>query len=119
MNSTMTSNSGPFAAPQDGMENNLTQRQKKLLYRAWHRGTREADLMIGRYTQAHIALWDEQMLDLFEEFLDESDADIFDWVSGRQELPVLPCRVFLEEMAAFYATAPYNGTGSNAEECPA
>lgn len=82
----------------------LNPRQKKLLFRAWHRGTREADLMVGRYAKAHISRWDEQMLDLFEEFLEESDADIFDWVTDRQEMPVLPCRVFLEEMKQFYST---------------
>lgn len=80
----------------------LTARQKKLLFRAWHRGTREADLMVGRYAEAHIAEWGEETLDMFEEFLDEADADIFDWVTGRQELPVLPCRIFLSQMQEFY-----------------
>jgi len=84
------------------MSQTLTTRQKKLLFRAWHRGTREADLMMGRYAEANIAGWDEPHLDLFEEFLDESDADIFDWVTGKMELPVLPCRIFLEQMRAFY-----------------
>lgn len=90
-----------------GDEQILTPRHKKLLFRAWHRGTREADLMVGRYTQDHIEQWDETMLDIFEEFLDEADADIFDWVSGRQELPVLPCRIILEEMKQFYQNRTY------------
>lgn len=85
----------------------LSPRHKKLLFRAWHRGTREADLMVGRYAQEHVAQWDEDRLDLFEEFLDEADADIFDWVSGRQELPILPCRIILEEMKTFYQTRSY------------
>lgn len=85
----------------------LSARHKKLLFRAWHRGTREADLMVGRYAQVNIAQWDDVMLDIFEEFLDESDADIFDWVSGRQELPVLPCRIILEDMKKFYQKRNY------------
>jgi antitoxin CptB len=84
------------------MSQNLTSRQKKLLFRAWHRGTREADLMMGRFAQDHIGQCDEAQLDIFEDFLDESDADIFDWVTGRLALPDLPCRAFLEQMQAFY-----------------
>ena len=85
------------------MSQNLSARQKKLLFRAWHRGTREADLMMGRFAERHIEHWDETHLDLFEEFLDEADADIFDWVTGKLPMPVLPCAVFLEQMQAFYA----------------
>lgn len=96
-----------ISVPNAANEAGLSPRHKKLLFRAWHRGTREADLMVGRYAQEHVGNWDETMLDIFEEFLDEADADIFDWVTGRQELPVLPCRLILEEMKQFYQNRSY------------
>ena len=62
-------------------------RAKRLLFRSWHRGTRESDLILGRFADAHLAAFDEAQLDLFEALLDCADADIFDWVSGRTAPP--------------------------------
>ncbi|MBV9585986.1 MAG: succinate dehydrogenase assembly factor 2, partial [Alphaproteobacteria bacterium] len=38
-------------------------RRKRLLYRAWHRGTREADLILGSFAEAHLAGFDAMQLD--------------------------------------------------------
>jgi antitoxin CptB len=62
-------------------------RRKRLLFRSWHRGTRESDLILGRFADAHLAGFDETQLDRYEALLDCTDADIFDWVSGRAALP--------------------------------
>lgn len=80
----------------------LESRRKKVLFRAWHRGTREADLLVGRFAEEFVHGWDEAQLDLFEEFLDENDPDIFDWVTGKEPLPVLPIRGVLQDMMEFY-----------------
>jgi antitoxin CptB len=56
-------------------------------FRAWHRGTREADLMIGGYFERHHPQWDESALAWFEALLDEDDVDIMAWALGRQEAP--------------------------------
>ena len=61
-------------------------RLKRLRYRAWHRGTREADLMIGGFFDAHARGWDEAELDWFEALLEEQDVDIMAWALG-----TLPC----------------------------
>jgi antitoxin CptB len=58
-------------------------RRKRLLFRSWHRGTRESDLILGRFADTHLAGFDEAQLDRYEALLDCADADIFDWVSGR------------------------------------
>ena len=58
-------------------------RRKRLLFRSWHRGTREADLILGRFADEHLAGFDEAQLDRYEALLDCPDPDIFDWVSGR------------------------------------
>ncbi|VXC55914.1 FAD assembly factor SdhE [Sphingomonas sp. 8AM] len=61
-------------------------RLKRLRFRAWHRGTREADLMIGGFFDAHGATWDPEQLDWFERLLEEQDVDIMGWAIGS-----LPC----------------------------
>jgi antitoxin CptB len=62
-------------------------RRKRLSFRSWHRGTQESDLILGRFADAHLAGFDEAQLDRYEALLDCTDADIFDWVSGRAEPP--------------------------------
>lgn len=62
-------------------------RLKRLQYRSWHRGTREADLMIGGYFDAHSATWSDADMDWFEIFLEEQDVDIMAWAMGVQPAP--------------------------------
>ncbi|MBO0739040.1 MAG: succinate dehydrogenase assembly factor 2 [Alphaproteobacteria bacterium] len=62
-------------------------RRKRLLFHSWHRGTRESDLILGRFAQQHLARFDEGQLDRYEALLGCSDADLFDWVCGRSTPP--------------------------------
>ena len=62
-------------------------RRKRLSFRSWHRGTRESDLILGRFADAHLTGFDDARLDRYEALLDCADADIFDWVSGRASPP--------------------------------
>lgn len=57
-------------------------RLKRLRFRAWHRGTREADLMIGGFFDAHGRTWTAAQLDWFERLLEEQDVDIMGWAIG-------------------------------------
>ena len=60
---------------------------KALRYRAWHRGTREADFMIGRFFDAHHASWDAEDCATFAALLNEPDVDIMAWAIGTQAVP--------------------------------
>ncbi|MES2754405.1 MAG: succinate dehydrogenase assembly factor 2 [Pseudomonadota bacterium] len=60
---------------------------KRLRFRAWHRGTREADLLIGGYFDAHHPDWDAAARDWFEALLEEQDVDIMAWAMGRGDPP--------------------------------
>jgi antitoxin CptB len=62
-------------------------RRKRLLFRSWHRGTRESDLILGRFAAAHLSRFDDAQVDRYEALLECSDADLFDWVAGRAALP--------------------------------
>lgn len=56
-------------------------------FRAWHRGTREADYMFGCFFDRYHAGWDEAGLAWFEALLDEDDVDVMAWAMGRGEAP--------------------------------
>ncbi len=62
-------------------------RLRRMKFRAWHRGTREADYMIGGYFDVHHATWDEAACLWFEAVLDEDDVDIMAWALGAQPVP--------------------------------
>lgn len=55
-------------------------RRKRLRFRCWHRGSREIDLLLGRFADRHLDALNPSELDQFEALLSESDPDIWDWV---------------------------------------
>lgn len=66
---------------------NRETRIKRLRFRAWHRGVKEADLMIGGFFDAHHAGWNDAEIELFEALLEEQDVDIMAWAMGGQPVP--------------------------------
>ncbi len=62
-------------------------RLKRLRMRAWHRGIKEMDLILGGWADAHLADADDQALDAFEAVLAEADHDLYQWVSGQADAP--------------------------------
>jgi antitoxin CptB len=61
--------------------------RKRLLFRSQHRGTKEADALLGRYAMHHAAELSEEDVGRFEALLDEPDIDLVDWIIGRAPLP--------------------------------
>lgn len=62
-------------------------RLRRLHFRAWHRGTREADLMIGGFFDRYGTNWNEEELAWFETLLEEQDVDIMGWALGTIAIP--------------------------------
>lgn len=62
-------------------------RRERLRYRSWHRGTREMDLIMGKFADQVLPTLDSNLLDSFESMLDIPDPDLYDWVSGRKPIP--------------------------------
>jgi antitoxin CptB len=60
---------------------------KRLAWRAHHRGTKEADLLIGGFFDAHNAAWSESERALFAEMLEEQDVDIMAWAHEAAAVP--------------------------------
>ena len=62
-------------------------RRKKVLFRAHHRGFKEADIILGGYADTHIATMDEADLNAFEAFLSYPDQDLYEWITGKKAPP--------------------------------
>jgi|SRR5271168_5107926 len=55
---------------------------RRVLFRCWHRGTQESDLVLGLFADACLKSLDEGQLNRLESLLDCSDPDLFDWILG-------------------------------------
>jgi len=65
----------------------LEHRRKRLRFRSWHRGTRELDLILGRFADRELGSMDEAQLDHYEALLDVPEAAIYAWLTGRATPP--------------------------------
>jgi antitoxin CptB len=63
------------------------ERLKKIRFRAWRRGFREADLILGPFADHHVHKLSAAQLDEFERLLDQPDQDLYAWIIGRQPAP--------------------------------
>ena len=62
-------------------------RLKKLKFRAWRRGFREADLILGPFADKHVAGFSPDELDRFEALLEVPDQDLYAWIIGTAPTP--------------------------------
>ena len=60
--------------------------RRKLYFRAHHRGTREADAMVGGFFDQYSGDWGADEYAWFERLLDEQDVDIMAWALGTQDV---------------------------------
>jgi antitoxin CptB len=62
-------------------------RLNRLRFRAWHRGVREADMLVGGYHDRWHAHWSDEEMGWFEALLEEQDVDILAWAIGSAAVP--------------------------------
>jgi antitoxin CptB len=67
--------------------NGLDDRRKRLLFRCWHRGTREMDLILGRFADAEIGILADLELTQLEALIGLEDPDLYPAFVGEVELP--------------------------------
>jgi len=84
-------------------------RLKRMRMRAWRRGTKEMDLVMGPFADAHLAGMDGATLDAFDALLDENDQDLMVWVLGQMPAPT----VHAPMVAALGAFAQARRIGKN------
>ena len=65
----------------------LDERRRRLLFRSWHRGTREMDLIMGRFADANIGALTETELGDFERLTDVPEPELYAWITGDRPVP--------------------------------
>src|ERR1700739_1436732 len=99
----------PFAAPAGAMRtgmgsmteqssDGIDERRRKLLFRAWRRGVREMDLIVGRFADAHIDKFDEPALEDFERLIEVPNAELYAWIVGHAAVPANHDTVVLRQL---------------------
>jgi antitoxin CptB len=66
----------------------LDERRRRILFRAWRRGIREMDLVMGQFADMNLAAMSDAEVDEFEHLLEIPDPQILDWITGAESIPV-------------------------------
>ncbi|WP_333606356.1 FAD assembly factor SdhE [Novosphingobium sp.] len=81
----------------------LDDRRKRLLFRCWHRGTREMDLILGRFADAEIGNLSDDELDRLERLIEVPDPDLYAAITGDQPLAPEHAGALFDRIKAFRA----------------
>ena len=85
----------------------MPDRSKRLRFRAWHRGTRESDYLMGCFFDRFHEGWSEADFDWFEALLDEEDPDVLSWIMGTERPPARYAGALMDAMKQLdYVTIP-------------
>jgi antitoxin CptB len=79
--------------------------RKKLLFRAWHRGIREMDLILGRFADAHIGAMGAPELEEFAFLLEVFDRDLIQWFTGETQTPKEWNTALFQKIKQYHITA--------------
>lgn len=88
--------------PETAPEDNISIKRKQLLFRSWHRGTREIDLLLGKFADSHVPGFGAEELALYDRFLNNSDPDIYNWLTGQEPVPPAEDTAVVQLLLAFY-----------------
>ena len=89
----------------------LDKKRKRLIFRSWHRGMKEMDQIMGSFANDYVPNFDEAELDLFEEVLQNSDPELYDWICKREDVPANKANPILDELLKYdYATKRSRGS---------
>lgn len=83
-------------------------RRKKILYRAWHRGMKEMDLLMGHYADNKLPNMSEDDLNEFEKLIEVPDQHLFCWITGTEKVPENYDGKIYNDMLAFYQSPVFN-----------
>jgi antitoxin CptB len=84
----------------------LDARRRRLLFRSWHRGIQEMDLVLGRFADAQIASLSDGDLDEYERLLEIPDQQMFAWVSGAEATPAEIDSALFRRLRDFHSQGP-------------
>ena len=82
-------------------------RIKRLLYKSWHRGCKETDLILGGFSQKYLKGFTDEELDLYESFINEDDWDIYAWLTQNKTFPQEHVNKVTDLLRSYDATEQY------------
>ncbi|MEL6661507.1 MAG: succinate dehydrogenase assembly factor 2 [Pseudomonadota bacterium] len=83
------------------MTDDIAERCRKLKFRAWRRGFREMDLLMGSFADQHLDEYEPQQLDEFERLLATPDWEVYAWLIGQKDVPDNHKGPVLDQLIAF------------------
>jgi antitoxin CptB len=87
----------------------LDPRRRRLLFRSWHRGTREADLIMGRFADVYLTGFSDAELDQYEHLLEAIETDLLAWVTGVADVPPEHDTAMFRRVRDFHFATPPRG----------
>jgi antitoxin CptB len=84
----------------------LDERRRRLLFRSWRRGTREMDLILGRFAEAAIGELSEPEVAEFERLSDVPDPDLYAWLTGSMPVPEEYDLALFRRLREFFTLRP-------------
>jgi antitoxin CptB len=84
----------------------LDGRRKRLRFRAWHRGTREMDLVLGRFVDANVAALSDDEIDALEALMEAPDPELYLWIAGTTDVPANYDTALFRKIVAFHKSGP-------------
>jgi antitoxin CptB len=84
-------------------------RRRRLLFRCWHRGTQESDLLLGKFADSCLEVLDASQLNQFDALLDCSDPELFEWILEGGVPPAEHNHNVLRLLRAYWSQRYHNG----------
>lgn len=84
----------------------LDERRRRLLFRSWRRGTREMDLIMGRFAEAAIGELTETEVAEFERLANVPDPELYDWLTGSRPVPAEYDLAVFRRLRDFFTLRP-------------
>ena len=79
----------------------MDERRRKLCFRAWRRGFRELDLLLGTFADASAAALSDEDVTSFEQLLGLPDWEVYAWITGQKPVPDNHKSALLDKLIAF------------------
>lgn len=84
----------------------LDPRRRRALYRSWRRGTREMDLLMGRFADVEVDRFTAEEFEAFEALIEVQDRDLFAWIAGTDATPEAYDTDVFRRLKAFHEAFP-------------
>lgn len=82
-------------------ENETTEnKRKRLIFRSEHRGMKEMDFIMGSFARKFVPDFSEEDLNLYDEILKENDPNLYNWVTGKEDIPANVSNHVFEKLKA-------------------